>query len=82
MYTPEKETARPDQERAVNEAMEAGNLKCNGTTLASRKLFAEAGAIGASISFMMTRKHKHEAGSRVLGILLAALAAGRQERLV
>ncbi|WP_157651335.1 hypothetical protein [Dechloromonas denitrificans] len=81
MYTPEKETARPEHERAEEKAAEAGNLKGHSTTPAS-KLFAEADSIISTFPSIMTRKGRHKAERLVLFTFLAALAAGRQEMAV
>ena len=81
MYTPEKETACPDQEQAVDEAVEATNLKGKDTKSASI-LFAEADRVIESFPSFMTRKSKHKAESQVLRLFLAALAAGRQDMAV
>jgi hypothetical protein len=79
MYTQEKETARPEQARAADEAAEAGNLNGNGKTPAI--IIGEANAIAASIPYMMTRERKRSAADRFLGLWLQALAASRGEEL-
>lgn len=81
MYTPEKETACPDQEQAVDEAAEATNLKSKDTKPASM-LLGEADRVIKAFPSFVTWKSKHQAESRVLRLFLAALAAGRQEMVV
>ncbi len=81
MYTPEKETTHPEQERAADVAAEETNLNSNDTQPAS-KLLAEANRVIATFPSVMTRKSKHQAESRVLCLFLAALAASREEQAV
>lgn len=81
MYTPEKETARPDHERAADEASEAGNLNGKDSKPASI-IFAEADRVIESFPSFITRKGKHQAESRALRLFLAALAASRPGRMV
>lgn len=78
MYTPEKETACPDQEQAVDEAAAATNRNGKDTKPASM-LFAEADRIIATFPAIMTRTSKHKAESRVLRLFLAAMAAAREQ---
>lgn len=81
MYTPEKEAARQEHERAADEAVEAGNLEGNDSRPAIKRLFAEADAIAASIPLMMTRERKHATASRLLNLWLKALAFSRGEEV-
>jgi len=79
MYTPENEAARPEMARAEDKAAEAGNLKGNDKSPAS-KLIAEADEIAKSIPFMLTYKNKQAAGALVLNLWLQALLAKRTEK--
>lgn len=81
MYTPENEAARPEFERAADEAAEATNLNGEHTKSASI-LFAEADRIIATFPGILTWKTKHKAQSDVLRLFLAALVAGQLERAV
>lgn len=81
MYTPKKEAARLEHERAADEAVEAVNLEGNDSRPAIKRLLAEADTIAASIPLMMTRERKHATASRLLSLWLKALALSRGEEV-
>lgn len=81
MFTPENKTPRTGKALGADEASEETNLKGHDTKMAS-KLFAEADQVIETFPSFMTRKGKHQAESRVLGLFLAALAAGRTKSTV
>ncbi len=81
MFPKKNKTPRAGKALGADEASEATNLNGKDTKSASM-LFAEADRIIETFPSFMTRKGKHQAGSQVLRLFLAALAASRPGRAV